>query len=190
MGSKVMLMTKHIAIATTAILGTLGAGGAAIAIAASNPGADASATGVGNAVKAARTAAGEGSGRPYDIERDRQRGNAVWEVDVTSGSGRSTELVVSADGKKIVRRGTSRRSDDANLAGDAKVSLATALRTAGGRASGKLEDADIDREGGRLVWTATFERRGSETEVLVNAKTGKVVDVITEREDEDDDQDD
>ena len=35
------------------------------------------------------------------------------------------------------------------------------------------------------MWSASFERRGSETEVDVDAKTGKVIDVRTEREDDD-----
>ena len=126
-------MTKHIAIATTALLGTLGAGGAAIAIAASDPGAS-SAAKAGDAVKAVRTAGAEG--RAFDVESDRHRGKRVWEIDVVSGSGRAKELHVSADGTKIVRTGKARRSDDAALARQATVSLATALRTADGRASG------------------------------------------------------
>ncbi len=113
----------------------------------------------------------------------------MWEIDVVSGSGRAKELHVSADGTKIVRTGKARRSDDAALARQATVSLATALRTADGRASGSLDGAEIDREAGRLVWTASFERRGSETEVEVDAKSGKVLDVRTEREDDDGDDD-
>jgi uncharacterized membrane protein YkoI len=177
---------RPVAIAATAVLGTIGAAGAAIAIAApQSPSAAAggSDAGVGAAVKAVRTAAE--AGRPFDLERDRHRGRKVWEVDVATGPGRAAELLISADGRQIVRRGTARPSRDAGHALAARVGLATALRTAGGRATGRLDDADIDRRGGRLVWSATFEQRGAETEVDVDAASGTVVDVRSEREDDD-----
>ncbi len=175
-------MRKKIAIAsTTALLVAGGATGAALALADDD--ASTSAARAGDAVKAVRTAGAEG--RAFDVESDRHRGKRVWEVDVIAGSGRAQEIRVSADGSKILHRGKARRSDDARDASQATVSLATALKTADGRASGGLDGAEIDREAGRLVWTASFERRGSETEVDVDAKSGKVLDVRTEREDDD-----
>lgn len=41
----------------------------------------------------------------------------------------------------------------------------------------------IDRYGGTIVWTATFERSGdAETEVIINARSGKVLRI--ERDDD------
>ena len=51
-----------------------------------------------------------------------------------------------------------------------------ALRIAARRAHGRLTEADLDTERGVLVWSVTFERSGDrETEVDVNARTGRVV---------------
>ena len=48
---------------------------------------------------------------------------------------------------------------------------------------GRLSEAELDRERGRLVWSVTFERGATETEVEVDARTGKVVRVQSERDD-------
>jgi uncharacterized membrane protein YkoI len=167
---------------------TLAAGAAAIVgIAAvpgpatSSPTATEAAHGVSAAVRALHTA--RDSGRPYDLERDRHRGRRVWEVDVTSRSGPPKELKISADGKRVVHRKTIHDSDDAARVRDAKVGFATAVRTAAKRASGRLTEAELDREHGRLVWSATFERGATETDVDVDARTGKVVRVRSEHDD-------
>ena len=66
-----------------------------------------------------------------------------------------------------------RRDDDRSTrVAAARVSLATALKTAAPRANGTLTDAELDTERG----TARVERRASTTtEVEVDARTGKVV---------------
>jgi uncharacterized membrane protein YkoI len=135
------------------------------------------------AVRTARRAAGYG--RPYDIERDRHRGARVWEVKVASGTARPYEILVSRNGRKVIgRHRDDHRSDDARKAQRAKIGLSRALRIAGRHGSGAFTDAEIDRHRGRLVWTATFERGRTETEVALDASTGRVVDV---RRDTDDD---
>jgi uncharacterized membrane protein YkoI len=151
---------------------------------AASPSARAASAGTGSAVKALRTAAKAAAGRPYDLERDRHRGRRVWEVDVAKRAGRASELVISADGTRVVKRHRTHRSDDAAKARRASIGLAKALRTASRRASGTLTEADIDRtRGGRLVWSVTFERGQIETEVDVDARSGKVVRVQTEHDD-------
>jgi hypothetical protein len=164
-------MTKTI----LAFIAVLGAGSGAVAASA------APAPSTASAVRALETA--RDVGRPYDIERDRHRGRGVWEVDVAP----RTELTISADGKRIVRRRAIERSDDAARVGDAKIGLAAAVRSAQRRASGRLSEAELDREHGRLLWTATFERgeteTETETEVDVDAATGAVLRVHTERDD-------
>jgi uncharacterized membrane protein YkoI len=177
---------KPIAITATALTGVAATAGTALAIAATPPPAPVAGTaasGVHAAAKAARTAADAGNGRPYDLERDRHRGKRVWEVDVARASGRSAELLINADGSTVVRRGTTHRSDDADRARQAKTSLASAVRTAGRRAAGTLTEAEIDRKRGRLVWSVSFERRGTETEVDIEDRTGNVTSVRTEHDD-------
>ena len=160
-------------------------GGAAVGapIALSSSAEATSGAGVGAAVRAVHTA--RDSGRPYDLERDRFRGNPVWEVDVSRRSGSPRELKISADGRRVVHRKRTDWSDDAERVRDVKIGFAKALRTAATRANGRLTDAELDREQGRLVWSATFERGATETEVDVDAMTGAVVRVRSEHDDDD-----
>ena len=131
------------------------------------------------AVRALRTAGERVSrGRPYDLETERYKGKRVWEVKVASGNQRPYKFHVAAHGEKVVRSTRANQvGDDARTARRAKVSLARALRTADKRAGGRFSEAEIDRtDGGTLVWQVTFERRGGrETEVIINAKTGRVI---------------
>ncbi len=164
----------------TAILGV--AGVASLPASASPPPvAHASAANVDAAVRAVRTARNAVGGKPYSVDRERFRGAPAWEVDLARATGRSREVIVSANGRRVLRRGTSQRSADAVRARRARVGIVAAMRTAARRANGRLEDADIDRRRGSTVWSVSFERRGLDIEVDVNARSGRVVRV--ERDD-------
>jgi uncharacterized membrane protein YkoI len=122
-------------------------------------------------------------GKAYDIETDRLRGRRVWEVKVARGTAQPYELDVSAGGDRVLRRTrASKVSDDVRKVARATVSLQRALSTAGRRVGqGTFDEAEIDRVGGRIVWEATFKRSGDrETEVKVDARSGKVVGVSTD----------
>jgi uncharacterized membrane protein YkoI len=160
----------------TAILSTLGGAEVALASSSASSGdAHASAAAVAAPARAVRTAGRAAGGRPYSIDRERIRGATAWEVDVARASGPSRELHISGDGRRVLRRRTERRTADANRARRVRIGLAAALRTAARRANGTLDGADIDRERGVTVWSVIFTRRGNETEVYVNARTGRVV---------------
>ncbi len=119
-------------------------------------------------------------GRAYDIESDLLRGVRVWEVKVAQGAVRPHEIDVSADGRRILRRQRRARVDlDARRVAQAKVTLGSALTIAGARArTGTFDEAEIEREHGRLVWEVVFEHSGGrEVEIKVDALTGKVVSV-------------
>ncbi|MCZ7590026.1 MAG: PepSY domain-containing protein [Gaiella sp.] len=132
---------------------------------------------VGPAVRALRTAERRvRNGRPYDLERETHRGTRVWEIDVAVPGERPHELLVSLDGRRVVSQSRIRRNLDAARAPQATVRLATALQTAARRADGRFHEAEIDRKRGRIVWEVNFERSGGrETEVTVDARTGRVV---------------
>lgn len=129
-------------------------GGAAVAVTANA----ASST---DAVRAVQTASRGSAHKAYELDRERTH----WEVKFANG----VEKRVTLDGRRV----TSTRTDDdrSSRAASARVSLATALRTAAPRASGTLTDAELDSEGGALVWNVAF----GETEVDVDARSGKVV---------------
>jgi uncharacterized membrane protein YkoI len=119
-----------------------------------------------DAVRAVQTASRGVSHKAYDLDRERNR----WEVTFADG----TERHVSLDGRKVT---ATRRDDERSTrVASARVSLATALKTAAGRASGTLDGADLDSERGTLVWSVSFDGAGDrETEVDVDARTGKVL---------------
>jgi uncharacterized membrane protein YkoI len=171
-------------------------GAAALAAAALACGSD-SATATSGASAASRLTDGQRAvatatravpgARAYDLERERLRGRRVWEVTLAKAHGRPYEISVSANGRHVVdRRRDDHRSDDAAHVRHARVSFHRALKIAGARGGGHLSEAEIDRErGGRLVWETTFEHAGTETEVDVDARTGDVVRVRHERDDDD-----
>lgn len=173
------MIRKTPLIISAALLGSAAVG---VPVALSSSAATTSGDGVSAAVRAVHTA--RESGRPYDLERDRFRGDRVWEIDVSPRSGAPRELKISADGRRVVDRKRTDRSDDAARVRDVKVGFAKALRKAATRAEGRLTDAELDREHGRLVWSATFERGATETDVDVDARTGAVVRVRTEHDDD------
>jgi uncharacterized membrane protein YkoI len=115
-----------------------------------------------DAVRAVQTAAKGVSAQPYELDRERKH----WEVTFADG----TQRHVSLDGRKVVK--TERDDRDAAVS-QARVTLLTALRNAGPRAGKtQLEEADLDREDGTLVWTVSF---ADDTEVELDARTGKVL---------------
>jgi uncharacterized membrane protein YkoI len=127
-----------------------------------------------DAVRAVRTASKGVSHKAYDLERDRNR----WEVKFADG----TERHVTLDGRKVT---STRRDDDRSTrVAAARVSLASALKTAAKRGNGTLTDAEIDTHRGTLVWSVSFERSDDdETEVTVDAKSGRVLSVVHDTDD-------
>jgi uncharacterized membrane protein YkoI len=150
----------------------LAAGAAALGGGAAAAHAAASST---DAVRAVQTASKGISHKAYDLDRDGKR----WEVKFADG----TERHVTLDGRKVT---STRRDDDrSSRVAAARVSLASALKTAAARGNGTLTDAEIDTtRGGTLVWSVNFERSDDdETEVLIDAKSGRVVSVTHDTDD-------
>jgi uncharacterized membrane protein YkoI len=150
-----MGMKLKIAIATAAAV----TGGAVTAHASSSS----------DAVRAVHTASRGVAPKAYDLEREHRR----WEVKFADG----TERHVTLDGRRVTA--TRRDDDGSRRVSRARVSLAGALKTAAKRAHGTLTDAEIDTSRGRLVWKVGFERSDDdETEVIVDAKSGRVLRVV------------
>lgn len=72
---------------------------------------------------------------------------------------------------------------EAELLQQAKITRAQAEKIALAKVpNGKIHSAEIENEHHALVWSFDIAKPGSKdiTEVLVNAKTGKIIDVSTE----------
>ncbi len=134
-----------------------------------------------NAILAIKTAAQHVSGgKPYDLETEHYQGNEVWDIKVASDHHRPYELYVSSNGQKVVHHSRHDSDSDTKRAIQARVSFSNALKTAAQRAHGRLSEAEIDDgNGGKTVWTATFQGSGGEHEVIISAETGKVIRVKT-----------
>lgn len=128
-----------------------------------------------NALRAISTARATAAGRAYDIESEHRGRAAVWEVKVSTAAG-AVEVVVSGNGRRALsHRSLARPDEEARWVRSTTVSLATAVRTAAGEAAGRLDEAELDREDGRLVWSASFGSGPSEVEIEVDAQSGRVV---------------
>ena len=65
---------------------------------------------------------------------------------------------------------------DANLAKQAKITMAQAREIAQKRASGKIEGEELEKEHGKLLYSFDIRNaQGTITEVQVDAKTGKLL---------------
>jgi len=109
----------------------------------------------GDAVRAVQTASHGLSTKPVELDRGRKH----WEVTFANG----TERKVTLDGRRV----TSTRRDDDRAAEPTGVSLVAVLRAAAPKASGQIEDADLD-DG---VWTVSIGAH----DVDVDPRTGKVL---------------
>jgi uncharacterized membrane protein YkoI len=122
-----------------------------------------------DAVRAVQTASKGTSAKPYELDRERNH----WEVTFADG----TQKLVTLNGSKVTKTRNDDRDAEVN---QARTTLVAALRAAAPRAGNtQLTDADIDNEGGQLVWQIGF---ANDTDVDVDARTGKVL-----RVDRDDD---
>ena len=74
------------------------------------------------------------------------------------------------------------------LAKKARISKKEAKRIALERVPGRVIESEIDKEKGRLVWEFEIKTRENKVfEVLVDAKTGEIVEVEEETDEDDDD---
>jgi len=76
-----------------------------------------------------------------------------------------------------------KEKDQAQLESKAKITKAEAQKTALEKAAdGTVKDAELEEEGGKLIWSFDIARPGTKdiTEVNVDAITGKIVNVEIE----------
>ncbi len=136
--------------------------------------------------KRAVTLAGEEikNARPYDLESARYRHKSVWDIKVASGKQPEYELYVNANGTKVLhKQHKNKRDDDAAKAMKTTTTLASAMKTADQHDKGVLREAEIDRNGGKLIWTVKFaESSGNDHAVTVSAKTGKFIGTTVEED--------
>ncbi|MCM3660357.1 PepSY domain-containing protein [Georgenia satyanarayanai] len=133
---------------------------------------------VGDAVAALEQAAGAlPDGQPFDVEREDEGGQEIWEIKVAS-AGQQHTVHVSLDGSQVLQQRQAETPDDdvAKIAA-AEVDAITALRTAADEHGGSLDEMEIDtRRDGTLVWEIELvQPDGTVIEVDVDAMTGELI---------------
>lgn len=117
------------------------------------------------------------NGIVYDIDRDTDDGNTVWDIRVASG-GTEHEVVVSEDGSQVVEQESGDSDDDAREAEQADVDAKTALQTAVDAQGGTLDEMELDTPFGSdvLQWEIKLDQEdGSRTTVNVDASSGEII---------------
>ena len=124
------------------------------------------------ALAAVDTAAEAAGGTAYAI--DDTDGDQNWEVDVWAG-GQKVEVKVSADGSNVISQGQPEQDDDGARTDRADTGLKAAIEAALQDTAGTLDEADLDEEGGTVVYTVKIDTdQTQDVELLVGAADGKV----------------
>jgi len=121
-------------------------------------------------------------GQSYDLEGATYRGEPVFEAKVASGAD-AFEVVVSADGSRVLRRDRrSRSDDDVRKLQRAEVEAFDALRTAAAaHPDGDFDEMEIDTRDARVVWEVELRRGdGTGIEVTVDAVSGAILRTVTD----------
>ncbi|NLU83530.1 PepSY domain-containing protein [Rhodococcus sp. HNM0569] len=136
-------------------------------------------TSVDDAIAALRTAAGAVSeGRPFDLEREEEGTESVFDTAVASGAD-EFQVLVDADGENVrSQRQVDNPSDDIAKLDSATVDAADALRAAGEREPGaQFDEMEIDTDhSGVVVWQVELIRDdGIDVTYRVDARTGEIL---------------
>lgn len=115
------------------------------------------------------------------IEIESENDGANWEVEVAFPSGVRKKLITSSDGESIERGPRGFRQDGHSKAKWRKrvknvtVDYAEAYDKIVTARDGTVTELELDEEDGVLVWEADVKAGGTEYEVSIDARSGKVV---------------
>lgn len=132
--------------------------------------------GQGAAANALATAADQLGGLAFDLSREDDGGEELWEVSVAVED-EQVDVLVSADGASILeeREREPLDDDDARRLDDASVAAMEAAVIAAQELGGTVEGVDLDEDGGDVVWGVTLRTSdGAETDVRIDAVSGEV----------------
>ncbi|MGI8495778.1 MAG: PepSY domain-containing protein, partial [Pyrinomonadaceae bacterium] len=157
------------------------------------------------------------SGKIEGEELEKEHGKTIYSFDIRNAKGTITEVQVDAysgavlsveeedAGKEAAEKredkmkGKQQDDDDdesptakntrmAKLAKEAKITMAQAKEIALKRIPGTITEEDLEKENGRLQYSFDIkDADGKVFDVEIDAKTGKVLKAVEDKEDEDDD---
>ena len=140
---------------------------------------------------AEQRALAEYNGRVESIELKQRRGSAYYEVDLEKGR---TEVEVKIDvatGKTLkVTKETDDDDDDHKYDEQRLIGAAQAAAAAQKHTGGKVIEVSLDHENGRAIYEVELRTNQGETDVDIDAYSGKVLKVKHDDDDDDDRDDD
>ncbi|MFF4361636.1 PepSY domain-containing protein [Streptomyces sp. NPDC001604] len=129
------------------------------------------------------------AGTVTSVELEGQQGKAVWKVDIVSDKGVEHEVTVNAADGKVT--GSKVDQDDdrdgaASLAKSARTGLGQAVDGVLAKVPGTATSAELDGDNGRTAaWHIdVIDAKGTDHEVAVDARSGKVTATHTDRNDD------
>lgn len=131
---------------------------------------------VKDAIAAVTLAESEVGGKAFELDEE---GKSGWDIDVVVND-QVTEVRVNAKDTEITKKRQDGRIDldDARRVAAATVPMSDAITTAAKEVVGLVTHAELSRHRATtLVWSVEFNDGGQDTEVSVDATTGKVVNV-------------
>ena len=115
----------------------------------------------------------EFSGTVIEIERDKNNGRIVYEVEVVSETEKSEMEIDAMSGKVISIK--IKQSNDKGKYTNVSLSMADALEIALLQYNGVVLEGELDTNNGGYVYEFEIERNGIEAEIEIDGTTGKIL---------------
>ncbi|MGG3452246.1 PepSY domain-containing protein [Domibacillus aminovorans] len=144
----------------------------------------------------------EVQGSASDVELEDEDGVIIYSVEVTDDQGQKHEVAVDANTGKILKIEAddeesekedgeeNDKEEQKQLEKEATVTKEESIAIALKEVPGKVKDAELEDEDGVVVYTVdVIDDKGEEKEIVVDAKSGKVLKVEVEEDDAETDDD-
>ncbi|SDM99214.1 Uncharacterized membrane protein YkoI [Fictibacillus solisalsi] len=125
----------------------------------------------------------KGSGTPVSFEIDKEKGKEFYEVSL-QGKENESELTIQADSGEVVSVEKEALEKD-DVVSPPKIDLTEAANIAKEKGKGTLMEIELDNESGKLLYEAEVKTKTKETELTIDANTGKVISMESKSGDED-----
>jgi uncharacterized membrane protein YkoI len=121
--------------------------------------------------QAVKAATDKVKGKVIEAELEREHGKLMWELEVLAEDNHIVEVYVDAMSGEV-------NTEEATMAQEAKVSIEQAVKAATDKVKGKVIEAELEQEQGKLLWELEIVSDDKKMmEVHVDAASGMVTEV-------------
>lgn len=90
----------------------------------------------------------------------------------------TTKMIAGALAGVLLAAGATQAASPGRAGGSTTITVEEAQRIATERVPGRVEEAELENRGGRVVWEVEIELgNGEDREVIIDARTGEVLSV-------------